>query len=165
MKPIILIGLLLLISGCGKTYQSVAVENLKMQPHSYDQKQITISGIPSPPQRGDFSSPTPLHGGYWTFVINGVRCAEMVNFENEPRIRSMVKMLVAAEQAGRPIKVSGKMKGQILDIASVEGIGTNTPWYKNRSPYYSYSQYYEWSPFAYSPNVLTSKAWGAKAAR
>jgi hypothetical protein len=38
MKPIILIGLLLLIAGCGKTYQSVAVENLKMQPHSYDKK-------------------------------------------------------------------------------------------------------------------------------
>lgn len=165
MKPIVLTGLLLLIAGCGKTYQSVAIENLKMQPDSYNKKQITISGIPSPPQRGDFSSPTPLHDGYWTFVINGIRCAEMVNFENEPRIRSMVQMLADAVQAKRPIKVSGKLKGQILDIASFEGIRTSTPWYKNKNPYYSYSQYYEWSPFAYSPNVRTSKAWGAKVAR
>jgi hypothetical protein len=148
--------------GCGRTYQSIAVENLKTEPQNYEGEQITISGVPASAQARDFLSPTPLRDGYWMLVIDGVRCAETVNFENEPRIRSMLQLAESAEKAGRSITVSGRMKAGVLELKHFEGVRTDTTWYKNKQPYYSYGEYYEWYPFAYSPNSRVSKIWGIK---
>ena len=61
-------------------------------------------------------------------------------------------MAASARKERRPITVSGKVSGGELEMELFEGIHTDTAWYKNRNPYYSYIEYYEWYPFAYSPN-------------
>lgn len=167
MKPAILIRLFLccfwvVTWGCGKTFQSITADNLRTQSSNYEGKLITISGIPSPSEHGDFLPATPLSKGYWMLVIDGVRCAGTVNFENEPRIRSMLQIATSAQKEHRPVTVKGKMRGGILEMKFFEGIRADTAWYKNKNPYYSYSEYYEWNPFAYSPNSRVLKAWGVK---
>ena len=143
--------------GCGKTYQSITIENLGTQLHSYEGQRISVLGVPEAPHHGDFLPPMPYHEGRWSLVVNSVSCTETVNFENEPRIRSMLQMTASARRENRPIKVSGIVKGGQLDIEYFEGIRTDTAWHKNKNPYYSYAAYYEWYPFAYSPNARVPK--------
>ena len=134
--------------GCGKTYQSISADNLG----AHEGQRISIRGVPEALHHGDFLQPMPYNEGQWRLVVNGVSCTETVNFENQPRIRSMLQIAASARKENRPIKVSGVVKGGQLDIEYFEGIRTDTAWHKNRNPYYSYAAYYEWSPFAYSPN-------------
>ena len=161
MKPVKIILLLccgcVTWLGCGKTYQSIATDNLGAQLSDHEGQRISIFGVPEVPHHGDFLSPTPYNEGRWLLVVNGVSCTETVNFENQPRIRSMLQMAAAARMENRPVKVSGVVKGGQLDIEYFEGIRTDTAWHKNKNPYYSYAAYYEWHPFAYSPNARVPK--------
>ena len=143
--------------GCGKTYQSIAADNLEAKLSGHEGQRISILGVPEVPLHGDFLPPMPYNKGQWRIVVNGVSCMETVNFENQPRIRSMLKMATSARKENRPIKVSGIVKGGQLEIEYFEGIRTDTAWHKNRNPYYSYATYYQWSPFAYSPNARVLK--------
>ena len=166
MRPTISVGLclccfLVVILGCGRTYQSITVDS-PTQLSRHQEQRITIRGNPAASRRGDFVPPTPLRDGYWTLVVDKVRCIETVNFENEPRIRSLVRMAESASEAGHPITVSGKVHGAILKMESVEGVRTGTAWYKNKNPYYSYGEYYEWYPFAYNPNGRVHTARGIR---
>ena len=148
---------LITASGCGRFYQSIIVDNLRTQLNSYEGQRVSIAGVPEALQRGDFLPPTPLHDGSWTLVINGVDCTAIINLENEPRIRSMLQMVASARKENRAITVSGIVKGSQLEMEFLEGIRTDTAWYKNKKPYYSYGEYYEWYPFAYSPNARVLK--------
>lgn len=139
--------------GCGKTYQSISTDNLEAHLSGHEGQRISILGVPETPLHGDFLPPMPYNEGHWRIVVNGVSCVETVNFENQPRIRSMLKMAASARKENRPIKVSGVVKEGQLGIEYFEGIRTDTAWHKNKNPYYSYAAYYEWSPFAYSPNA------------
>jgi hypothetical protein len=143
--------------GCGKTYQFITVDNRGTQLNSYEGQRISILGVPAALQHGDFLPPMPYSEGRWRIVINKVSCTETVNFENEPRIRSMLQMAAVARRENRPIKVLGIVRGGQLDIEYFEGIRTDTAWHKNKNPYYSYAAYYEWYPFAYSPNARVPK--------
>ena len=161
MKPVEIILLLCWIGvtglGCGKTYQSIGIDNMGAQLAGYEGQRISIRGVPEATQHGDFLPPTPYNEGRWILVVEGIRCAETVNFENQPRIRSMLQMAASARKKNRPIKVSGTVKGGQLDIEYFEEIRTDTAWHKNKNPYYSYAAYYEWYPFAYSPNARVPK--------
>ncbi len=148
--------------GCGRAYQSITADNLSAPLNRYDGQRVSISGIPAAPQHHDFLPPTPWRAGQWTLVVNGVRCIETLNFENEPRIRSMLQMAASARKKKQPVAVSGKMVGGQLEMESFEGIHTDTSWYKNKNPYYSYGDYYEWYPFAYSPNSRALTAIGVR---
>jgi hypothetical protein len=148
--------------GCGKAYQSITADNLGMQLNGYEGQRISIVGIPETPQRHDFLPPTPLRDGQWTLIVNSVRCTETINFENEPRLRSMLQIAAAARRANRPIKVSGVVKAGQLEMEYFEWIRTDTAWYKNKNPYYSYGEYYEWYPFAYRPNSRVLRALGPR---
>ena len=138
--------------GCAKTYQPTRTDTLDTQLANYEGQRISIVGVPSAPGRYDFLAPMPLREGKWTLVVNDVRCTETINFENEPRLRSMQQIAAAARKDNRPIEVSGVVKAGQLEMEFFEGTRTDTAWYKNRNPYYAYSEYYEWYPFAYSPN-------------
>ena len=144
--------------GCSRFYQSITDDNLRAQLDNYEGQEVSIADIPAAPHPRDFLPPTPLHDGHWTLVIKGVRCTETINFENEPRLRSMLRMVVSAREENRPITVSGVIKGGRLEMEFLEGIRTDTAWHKNKNPYYSYGEYYEWYPFAYSPNARVLKA-------
>lgn len=161
MKPIQIILLLCWVSviglGCGKMYQSIAIDNLGSQLDSYEGQRISILGVPEAPHRGDFLPPMPYNQGQWRIVVSGVNCTETVNFENQPRIRSMVQMTAVARKENRPIRVSGVVKDGQLEVEYFEGIRTDTAWHKDKNPYYSYAAYYEWYPFAYSPNARIPK--------
>ena len=114
-------------------------------------------GFPKPPTTAISCHQCPTmkdNGGLLSTVL---ACTETVNFENQPRIRSMLQMATIARKENRPVKVSGVVKGGRLDIEYFEGVRTDTAWHKNKNPYYSYAAYYEWSPFAYSPNVRVLK--------
>ena len=150
------------LMGCGRAYQSITADNLSQQLTGYEGQRILIVGVPDVSQRHDFLPPTPLHKGHWSLVINGVRCTETINFENEPRIRSMLQIAVVARKENHPIKVSGRVKGGQLKMEYFEGIRTDTAWYKNEDPYYSYGEYYEWHPFAFSPNGRVLRALEAR---
>ena len=139
--------------GCGKTYQSISADDLAAQLNGHERQRISILGVPEAPHQGDFLPPMPYHEGQWRLVVNGVSCMETVNFENQPRIRSMLQMAASARKENRPIKVSGIVKKGQLEVEYFEGIRTDTAWHKDKNPYYSYAAYYEWSPFAYSPNA------------
>jgi hypothetical protein len=144
--------------GCGKVYEPVASDNLKQgRLENYEGRRISIVGVPGASERKDFLSPTPWREGEWAIVVNDVSCNETVNFENEPRIRTMLQIADAARKEKRPVKVSGVVKEGRLQMEYFEDIRTDTPWFKNKSPYYSYGEYYDWYPFAYSPNVKTLK--------
>ncbi len=143
--------------GCGKTYQSIAIDNLRVQLNRYEGQRISILGVPEAPHHGDFLPPMLDNEGEWRIVVNGINCTEKVNFENQPRIRSMLQMAAAARRENRPIEVSGIIKEGQLDIEYFEGVRTDTAWHKNKNPYYSYAAYYEWYPFAYSPNARVPK--------
>ena len=138
-------------------YQSIAIDNLGSQLDSYEGQRISILGVPEAPHRGDFLPPMPYNQGQWRIVVNGVNCTETVNFENQPRIRSMVQMTAVAQKENRPIRVSGVVKDGQLEVEYFEGIRTDTAWHKDKNPYYSYAAYYEWYPFAYSPNARIPK--------
>ncbi len=138
-------------------YQSIAIDNLGSQLDSYEGQRISILGVPEAPHHGDFLPPMPYNQGQWRIVVNGVSCTETVNFENQPRIRSMVQMTAVARKENRPIRVSGVVKDGQLDVEYFEGIRTDTAWHKDKNPYYSYATYYEWYPFAYSPNARVPK--------
>ena len=149
----------LLAIGCGKTYQPVAGgTGQQSSAASYEGQRISISGVPEVPKRQDFLAPTPLYDGHWTIVVGDFHCIETVNFENEPRIRAILQIADTARQQGQPVKVSGVIKHGQLEMEYFEDIRTDTPWYKNGRPYYSYAKYYEWYPFAYTPNSRTLKA-------
>ncbi|MCE2396114.1 hypothetical protein J4G02_16265 [Candidatus Poribacteria bacterium] len=128
--------------GCGKTYQSISADSLGTQLSGHEGQ-----------RHGDFLQPMPYNEGQWRLVVNGVSCMETVNFENQPRIRSMLQMAASARKENRPIRISGVVKEGKLDIEYFEGMRTDTAWHKDKNPYYSYAAYYEWSPFAYSPNA------------
>ena len=157
MKPVKIILLLcwgcVAWLGCGKMYQSIPVDNLGTQLNSYEGQRISILGVPEVLHHGDFLQPMPYNEGQWRLVVNGVSCMETVNFENQPRIRSMLQMAASARKENRPIRISGVVKEGKLDIEYFEGMRTDTAWHKDKNPYYSYAAYYEWSPFAYSPNA------------
>lgn len=138
-------------------YPSIAIDNLGSQLDSYEGQRISILGVPEAPHRGDFLPPMPYNQGQWRIVVNGVNCTETVNFENQPRIRSMVQMTAVARKENRPIRVSGVVKDGQLEVEYFEGIRTDTAWHKDKNPYYSYATYYEWYPFAYSPNARIPK--------
>ncbi len=161
MKPVKVILLLcwgcITWLGCGKAYQSITTDNLGPRLNSYEGRRISILGIPEAPHHADFLPSMPYNEGRWRIVVNGVICMETVNFENQPRIRSMLQMAASARRDNRPVTVSGIVKGGQLDIEYFEGIRTDTAWHKNKNPYYSYAAYYEWYPFAYSPNARVSK--------
>ena len=152
----------LTLLGCGRAYQSITVDNLSAQLNRYEGERLSIAGIPDGPRHHDFLPPTPWREGHWTLVVNGVRCIETLNFENEPRIRSLLQMAASARKKKQSIAVSGKMVGGQLEMESFEGIHTDTSWYKNKNPYYSYGDYYEWYPFAYSPNSRALTAVGVR---
>ena len=161
MKPVAMILLLccgcVTWLGCGKTYQSIPTDNLGAQLDGYEGQRVSLLGVPEAPRHGDFLPPMPYNEGQWRIVVNGVICTETVNFENQPRIRSMLQKVASARRENRPIKVSGIVKEGQLDIEYFEGIRTDTAWHKNKNPYYSYAAYYEWYPFAYSPNARVPK--------
>jgi hypothetical protein len=161
---IILLSCLVFVTlfGCAQAYQSVSVDNPSRQLTGYEGQRISIAGIPNAPQRRDFLPPTPLREGRWGLVVNGVRCTETINFENEPRIRSMLQIALSAQKENRPIRVSGRIKNGQLEMEYFDGMRTDTAWYKNKNPYYSYGEYYEWYPFAYSPNSRVLKTLGTR---
>ena len=143
--------------GMWKDISIIPADNLGAQLNGYEGQRISILGVPEVPHHSDFLPPTPYNEGRWRLVVNGISCTETVNFENQPRIRSMLQMAASARRENRPIKVSGVVKGGLLDIEYFEGIRTDTAWHKNKHPYYSYATYYEWYPFAYSPNARVPK--------
>jgi len=148
----VLIGVLIIsLFGCIGTYKSVSVEDF--QAKRYEGQRISVSGIPQEAGRQDYVQPTPLHDGIWRVKINGVVFRQKVNYENEPRIRAMRLMTERARKNKRKVKVEGKVKNGVVDLASFQGIKTDTSWYKNRKPHYSYGYYYNWYPFAYEPNA------------
>ena len=138
-------------------YSSIDIDNLGSQLDNYEGQRISILGVPEAPRHGDFLQPMPYSQGQWRIVVNGVNCTETINFENQPRIRSMAQMTAAARKKNRPIRVSGVVKNGQLDIEYFDGIRTDTAWHKDKNPYYSYAAYYEWYPFAYSPNARVPK--------
>jgi len=65
----------------------------------------------------------------------------------------MLQMAASARKENRPIRIAGVVKEGQLDMEYFEGMRTDTAWHKDKNPYYSYAAYYDWSPFAYSPNA------------
>ena len=106
--------------GCGKMYQSIATDNLGIQLNGYEGQRISILGVPAASHHSDFLPPMPYNEGRWRLVVNGVSCTETVNFENQPRLRSMLQMAAAARRENQPIKVSGVVKEGQLDMEYFE---------------------------------------------
>ena len=140
--------LLITFLGCARTYQSISADTL------IQGQRVSVSGIPQKPEFRDFVPPTPSHKGYWHVKVSGVNFIGYVNFENAPRIRAIRKMAENAREKNRKVAVAGKAKEGFVELESFNGIRTDTPWYKNSNPHYSYRYYYQWYPFAYEPNEM-----------
>ena len=138
--------LLIAFLGCARTYQSITAETFTQG------QRVSISGVPQKPEFQDFVPPTPAHEGYWHFKINGVDFIGCVNFENAPRIRAIRMMAENAREKNRKVTAAGKARKGFVELEMFNGIRIDKPWYKNSNPYYSYSYYYQWYPFAYEPN-------------
>ncbi len=131
--------------GCGVSYKAANPNNVVDRPDRFQGSRVEISDVPNIPRRNDFAPPSYFHKGYWTVVVDGQVCVEEINFENENRVVACRRLAKKAAKEGKVVTVKGKIKQGIVDIEYFEGIKTDTPWYKDQSPYYQHPTYlYKW---------------------
>ena len=140
--------LLIPLLGCGASYRATIPNDIADRPDRFQSERVELSGVPEVPKRSDFAPPNYFHKGYWSVIVDGQICVEEINFENENRIVACRKLARKAAREGKKIAVRGQIKRGIIDIEYFEGIKTDTPWYKDQSPYYQHPFYlYNWGTY------------------